>query len=385
MNNPELERGYLEYLKRYIDAGAQIMQRDEPGGNLNATRWGGCFCDHCMQGFRRYVARRTTPGRRAELGVGDIESFDYREHLRAAKAPVGDPFGRWDGGELKKLFVEFQTNATIEFHKRTRQALDEYAGRRIPFSCNNGVRRWSEIEFGFDWAFGELAYGHATAHQIYRAMREAARHHRTQIVTMPKKGNYDNLQEWERRTRQTIAMAYACGGHCMVPWDVYMPHDAPRYFGKPEQYADLFGFIRANRRYFDKYEEAAAAGHGVAGHGEDGSAGVQIVGSDTVSAMVRAVPGDRNAPVVVHLVDWSASPAAFTLKVDPARFFGDRPLELRLLRPQPYAKPDHDAAEETGDFRPLSEAVQLSEGHVGSVEIPALRPWGMVVVEAIQQ
>jgi hypothetical protein len=32
MNNPELERGYTAYLKKYVDAGAQIMQRDEPGG-----------------------------------------------------------------------------------------------------------------------------------------------------------------------------------------------------------------------------------------------------------------------------------------------------------------------------------------------------------------
>ena len=52
-------------------------------------------------------------------------------------------------------------------------------------------------------------------------------------------------------------MAYASGGHCMVPWDVYMPHNAPRYFGKPSDYADLTKFVRNYKRYFDGYSEAA--------------------------------------------------------------------------------------------------------------------------------
>ena len=376
VNSPELERGYVEYLKRYIDAGAQIMQRDEPGANFNATRWGGCFCEHCVKSFREYLAANTTPQKRQELGIGDIETFDYREHLREAEAPVGDPFGGWNGGELKELFVQFQTDVTVEFHRRTRRALDKYAGRRVPFSCNNGVHRWSDIELGFDWTFGELSYSRATAHYLYGAMQDAAKHDRQQIVTMPKKSNYNNPAEWERRTRQTIAMAYACGGHCMVPWDVYLPRDAPRYFGKPEQYADLFGFIRANRRYFDGYEQAAA-GYGV----PEQSVAARIVGGGNVSAIVRAVPGDAESAIVVHLVDWSERPKPFTLTVDPIRLFGDRPLRFRLLLPRVYEKHEHGAAEETGDYGALSEATPLAQGHVASVAIPALRPWGIVVVE----
>ncbi len=383
VNNPQLQRGYIEYLKRYIDAGAQVMQRDEPGANFNATHWGGCFCDHCMAAFRRYLAANTTAEQRRRLGIGNPETFDYRQYLRAAGAPVGDPFGRWNGGELKELFIEFQTKATIEFHRRTRKAIDQYAGRHVPFSCNNGVRRWGEIELCFDWAFGELAYRDATAHSLYRAMRQATAHNRLQVVTMPKKSNYDDLEQWERRTRQTIAMAYACGGHCMVPWDVYMPRDAPRYFGKPEQYADLFGFIRAASRYFDGYEQAVATGYGVPKQDENENTppGVRIVGDQRVFAMVRAVPEDGNAPVVIHLVDWSEHPHRFALQVDPARFFGDRPLEIRLLLPKPYVESEHRAAEQSGDFRPLCRTVLLATGRVASVDIPALDPWGIVVVE----
>jgi hypothetical protein len=382
VNNPELERGYAEYLQRYIDAGAQIMQRDEPGANLNATRWGGCFCDHCMERFRQYLAEHTTAATRQGLGIEDLDGFDYRQHLRSAGAPVGDAFGNWNGGELKELFVEFQTEATVAFHRRAREAIDRYAGRRVPFSCNNGVRLWTEVELGFDWAFGELAYRHATADYLYAALRTAAEHDRGQIVTMPKKSNYDNPEEWQQRTRRTIAMSYACGGQCMVPWDVYMPGDAPRYFGQPAQYADLFGFIRAASGYLDGYQHAAAAGYGVPEPGDD--AVVHIAGAPQVSAIVRAVPDDPEAAVVVHLVDWSDDPQPCHLQLDPAAFFGDRPLQIRLLRPAPYEREQHAAAEQTGEFPALSREEMLATGYVTSVQLPALEPWGILVVEPQQ-
>lgn len=384
VNNPELERGYMAYLRRYIDAGAQVMQRDEPGANELATRWGGCFCPHCMKGFRKYLAEHTTPEERARLGIAELESFDYAKHLAEQNAPVGDPFGRWKGGRLKDLFVDFQRQSTIAFHRRTRKALDEYAGRRVPFSCNNGVRRWTPVQLQFDWAFGELSYGHARPGFLHEAIREAARHDRIQVVTMPKKGDTDNPEAWQRRTRQTIATAYACGGLCMVPWDVFMPRDAPRYFGTAEQYADLFGFIRAESRYLDGYALVVAVGKEIkpapGGHPEM----VAVEGgSGQVLAVVRAVSGQADAPVVVHLVDWAAEPRPLTLRLRTAAFFGRRPLAARLLRPAAYDRAAHQRARQSHDYSALSQAVALKGEARGAwtvVQAPALSPWGMLVV-----
>ncbi len=383
INNRELERGYLEYLKRYVDAGADVMQRDEPGANFNATRWGGCFCPHCMKAFRKHLAESTTADGRRELGINDLDSFDYREHLRKQGAPVGDAFGGWDGGKLKQWFVEFQTRATVAFHRRTRKALDEYAGRRVPVSCNNGAHRWSEIELCFDWAFGELSYGRARPEVLYATMREAADHQRIQVVTMPKKGDYDNPDEWQRRTRQTIATAYACGGLCMVPWDVYMPRDAPRYFGTPEQYADLYGFIRATAEYLHGYEDAATVGRGIEDDRWETPPAAVHGGSGEVWAFVRARPGEVAAPVVIHLVDWAAEPKPFTLVLRTASFFGRTPLDAKLLVLPEYDRDSHRQAEECGDCSSLSKTVEVDDrvrGEWTTVQIPALNPWGIVAV-----
>jgi hypothetical protein len=384
INNPELERGYLQYLKGYIDAGAQVMQRDEPGANFNATRWGGCFCQHCMRGFRQFLHDNTTPDERRQMKIADLDSFDYRRHVKDQNAPVGDPFGRWDGGRLKELFVQFQTEASVAFHRRTRQAINEYAGRHVPFSCNNGAHRWSPIELEFDWVFGELSYGRATGVQLHAAMGAATEHGRVQVVTMPKKGDRENLDEWQRRTRQTIATAYACGGLCMVPWDVYMPKDAPRYFGTPEQYADLFGFIRANAAYLDGYYEAAATGPGINEIRYGAATPVDLgEGSEGVFAFVRAKPGQPKAPVVVHLVSWSAESKPVTLRLRRPCFFGDKNLATKLRVPVAYDEQAHKAAEETGSFSSLSSDSDLAttnQGAFSTVQVPPVKPWAILVV-----
>ena len=379
-NNPTLEQGYLKYLKSCLDAGAQVMQRDEPGGNARAIDWGGCFCDHCMRAFRDYLAENTTADERKQLGISDLGTFDYRELLERQDAPVGDDFKRF-GGPLKQRFVDFQFEATIAFHKRTRRALDQYAGRRVAFSCNNGCRRWTPIELVFDWCFGELSYRDARGDFIHAAMRQATALGRRQVVTMPKKSDREELDLWCRLTRQTIAMAYASGGHCMVPWDVYMPRDAPRYFGTAGQYADLFGFIRANSQYFDGYEYAGALGPGIVCdlYGEDGP--VRVPAGKPVCAVVRAIPGEADGAVVVHLVDWSDNPQPLRLTLNPEAFFGDKPLKLTLLTPAPYDKSRHAVAEETRSYGRLSSTTPLDGGYATSVSLPALGPWGLVVVE----
>ncbi len=384
INNPELERGYVEYLERYIDAGADVMQRDEPGANALATRWGGCFCPHCMKAFRAYLARNTTPEKRRQLGIADLETFDYGKYLIKQNAPVGDGFAKWKGGELKELFVAFQTEATIAFHERTRKALDAHAGRRVPVSCNNGVHRWGPIQLTFDWAFGELSYGRARPDTLYHAMRTAAGHDRFQVITMPKKGDRKDLAAWERRTRQTIATAYACGGLCMVPWDVYMPRDAPRYFGTPAQYADLFGFVRANAKHLEGYEDAAVAGKGMKDPRYGNRPPLMIEGgTGEVWAFVRARPGRRDAPVVIHLVEWGAESRPFTLKLRTDAFFGEHPITATLLIPPGYDRTAHEKADQTREYAALSKAAPVQtapKDDFAIVRIPGLDPWGLLVL-----
>ena len=99
----------------------------------------------------------------------------------------------------------------------------------------------------------------------------------------------------------------------------------------------------------------------------------------------RAVPGDRNAPVVVHLVNWGESGPA-KIKLLTSSFFNGEGLQLKLWTPQPYDASQHARAEETGNFESLkqdrsAEIKMRRKGIWTEVDLPDLDPWGILVVK----
>lgn len=106
-------------------------------------------------------------------------------------------------------------------------------------------------------------------------------------------------------------------------------------------------------------------------------------GSGQLSISARAKPGDASAPVVLHLVEWSSKAKPTTVLLNPGAFFKNGELNVSLLMPAPYDKQTHDAAEKTKNYTPLLKRIAVSatkkEGLI-SVEVPALSPWGILVV-----
>jgi len=396
-SNPEFEKVYVKALMTYIRAGATQIQRDEGGGNSQRPNYGGCFCPWCIKGFRAYLKERLTAEQLKAFGIENIDTFDYAARLRQANAPVGVAFRNWRGDELKPHFVAFQAHVSKTFHQRTRKALDEQAGFPVAMSCNNGVHIFDEVMQQFDWFFGELSCRHATPGTLYHLLKQAEKVDCLQIVTMPKKGGhvvFTDPKQWERQTRQAIAMSYAAGGICMVPWDVYMPDTfdekkqrsmTARYFGTPEQYADIFGFLRANAAYLEGYEDAAAIGPGLLETRWGLQPPLGIAGDPELYAVVRAKPGQTDAPVVIHLVDWRAKPQAADLTFLDGAFFKGRALSVSLLVPAPFDAAAHRAAETTKDYAPLSRRISLvvssDEEGTTNIQVPPLTPWGILVVE----
>ena len=118
-------------------------------------------------------------------------------------------------------------------------ALDKHAGRHIPVSCNNYTGRWTFPYEMFDFGVAELPHREAQTTLIREKLIDARKRGKAQIFT------YVSTDICE--TRRVIATCYANGGHLIVPWDVYLkytPEGSDRYFGKPEEYSDLYGFVR---------------------------------------------------------------------------------------------------------------------------------------------
>jgi hypothetical protein len=143
--------------------------------------------------------------------------------------------------------------------------------------------------------------------------------------------------------------------------------------------------VRAESGLLDGYETAAVSGGMIEDDRWSADNKPLTVFSENprVFAFARALPGQANAPVVVHLVDWSGDPQACTVSLNPNTLFGGRPLDISLVMPKPYDRDDHRAAVETGEYGALVQKLRLARGHVTTCQLPPLRPWAMLVVRPL--
>ena len=387
-NNPEFEAGHVRAALAVIAAGADVIQRDEPEQNMLATQWGGCLCRYCVDGFRAWLKRNADPKELAKAGVNDLVTFDYAAHLRSKDAPSGDAFRRWTGGgPLRMYFKQFQTESSVAFHTRWRAALDKEAGRRIPVSCNNGASDWSAVRMPFDFCIGELNATKATPAHLYNSVLQARDNRRLQTTTMPLKTVASPAEQesadWILHTRKTIATAYALGALIEMPWDTFLP-DAQRYFGKPENYADLTAFVHQIGMHLDGHSEAYATGCGVQDLRWKDNTPPLDLGSAAphVLTTVRALFGAPTSAAVIHLVDWRDKPEPFSITLRTGYFFGKAPVILRLFQPvAPYDRTAHERAFDSRDYSPLVRSTLLPIAADGTVTVPTLAPWGVIIVE----
>jgi len=332
VNSPHYRETYLEAGKTLIDGGVDAIQMDDPGINYTAVRWGACHCEHCKKKAR-------------ESGV-----------------------------DLGKEMKAFQKQSLIEFYRDIRKQLDAYAGRRIPWSSNN-YNGAMEFPYDlFDFGIAELPHGSSKPHELYHKITGAAKKGRQQIYTY--------VSTEIPQSRRVIAMAYACGGHVIVPYDVWHG-DRPRIFGTPEEYGDLYGFVRAIAVHLDGHEDAAIFSGGRIREARYGTHKPVEIDAKKVYAMTRGQPGKPDASAVVHLVDWRASPEPFRVKLRPELFHVSGQLELSLLVPPKYDAATHAKAAESGDFSALRKELPTTTSRQSGwliAEIPVLNPWGVLVV-----
>jgi hypothetical protein len=281
-------------------------------------------------------------------------------------------------------------------------SLDRAAGRHVPKSVNLA---WNGSVFGgpgepitelYDFGMAELGKRHVRADFFWNAARDARKRGKGLAYT-----TYHNLGV--PAYRKAIAGCYANGTVFLVPWDQYAGVGQARVFSRPEDLADLYGFVRANATLLEGYEDAAAVGPGLEDPRWKDLAPVRLAGgSGRISAFVRGKPGDRRAAVVVHLIEWG-EPQPVRLGIRRTSFFGaQRDVQCELRQPVPYDAQAHAeaqqraerqrengaraGAEQADTYAALSRSSVLQSKRDGPwtwVRTPPLDPWAVLVVRAM--
>ncbi|MGE4489468.1 MAG: NPCBM/NEW2 domain-containing protein, partial [Kiritimatiellales bacterium] len=241
-------------------------------------------------------------------------------------------------------------------------------GRKIPWSLN-GAGPVNPVDQVFDFRIGEYQ-SHMNQPQTLLVMsRYAANAGKMQALISMVDGNWDqHPEQFVFETRKHIATAYASGMLPLVPWCMYM-HQAPRYYGSIEDFGDLYQFVSNYRELFDGYALVAASGVDTQSNLYQWMPNKEIVwprasgrslfsiGRENVFALLRSNGTSR----VIHVVDWNANPASFDLSFNPQEVIGTEVADLTVLRPG-------------------QDLLKISGYAGGSVEIPALSPWGLIQV-----
>jgi hypothetical protein len=382
---------WMAWAKYYADLKPSSFQHDDQRMNGHAALWHpgkagpnntgpGCFCDDCVRGFSEFLAEKgkvfsveKNEFIQREDQTEPAAFFDIKKYVLEH---VKDQNLRNAPEELRKEFELFQQRSVRQFIAECRKELNEYAGRFIPISCNGIPALEGTPMDTFDFGIRELSYSNASPAYLYDIFQKSVSAGKPQMFTMPKPHDRAGVVDYDREypelkglVQKCIASSYAFGGHMMVPWDIYMPRDNPRYFGKPEDYAYLFKMIRENAAFFDGYAAAYACGYGIQPENGNKPAPLSIKsGLEKVCITVRVQPGKPDTPAVIHVVEWdgqNTKPLELTLNKNSFKS-GDENLEIDVIF--------NDKQEETA-------FALTQENDTCTVSLPSVETWAIITVK----
>ncbi len=159
--------------------------------------------------------------------------------------------------------------------------------------------------------------------------------------------------------------------------------------GKGQCAAHLFaGGIKPTSRppnrhlaaHLDGHSQAFAGGCHVTDPNWQDRPPVRLSTEKRIFVTMRTCPGDDEASLVMHPVDWEDTAESLDLILKRASFFGGAAITARLLQPVwPVVPKAHAVAFETGDYSNLVQMTPIPIAADGL--LPPLNPWGVVVFE----
>jgi hypothetical protein len=352
MHDPATEQVVKTWLQMFAQFKPVSIQRDEP--DWGYTSWD--FNPYALSQFNEYLATRVPQTTLDTLQITSPTTFDLKAYIGAHNNGASVP------SAFKTLWQNFRQETLVSFFAKMKLWTKDLVGPDVEWSTNySSFVSFTPIQLWSDFAISELQpsggqFGIGNPWSLYKKITLARGLGKSIVVTL---GSHN-----VRENKVMIGLTYAMGAHMLCPYGVYMK-DAPRLFGDPAIYSDAYDFVdRWGKTFLAGYEEVLAIGNGIVPAASNLPPPVRLEDpSSSVYAFVRAKPGQADAPVVVHLVNWGTTtnqPLAVTL--EPQRFFPGRGLKISLLRPG-------------------AEPTILSDGFQTRVDVPVPDYWSILVVE----
>jgi len=257
VNSPDAAAFREQWLKDFLEVGADAIQHDDWAFNLAAFGWGGCFCSHCMGQFENYLKKNLSPQEKQKYGISPARTFNYREYLRThfGVANTSDYQRRRDSLPLQKEFAQFNRISTRKYFLHLAEASRQYRGGAVPLTVNANMLPESFAEKIIldldlvDYLVGETPATHEGYLDLVWMLKLSDALRLPQVVS-PFPAERVRVNE----VRGVLAAVYALGHWPLVPWDVWQgPDKKERWYGSVEQYGDIYR-LAASRGLLDGFE-----------------------------------------------------------------------------------------------------------------------------------
>ena len=266
--NSPLCREYLESLlkERMLLDPDGLHVDDYRSSSHSVTFLSGGFCRHCLAGFRQYLADNVPAEKLSEIGISELDQFDYRQFLIDQGVTPQQYRQQRRQLPLAEEFEDFHVKANKAYVAQFHKLAQELCGKPLTLSVNA-----AGFTPGFLAITKHLSYfccevnHHAsklapTTHPIYvYKMGEGLNR---PVASTASGGDWAFVKEHNKPclVRTWIALSYAFGQTLMAPqrqWCHTKEKGTHYYFGPTEQYAYLYRFIRDHAALFDGYETIA--------------------------------------------------------------------------------------------------------------------------------
>jgi len=269
--NSPLYRRYLDQrLAETMAAKPDGLHIDDYRGTSGSVTWlSGGFCRHSMAAFRDYLKTRVAPEKLAQLGIVDLEHFDYREFL-VAHGVTPDQYKKQRASlPLAGEFLDFHVRANTDYVAQYRKHGEELRGGPLTLSVNSelGSAQALAIAPHLSTFCCEVSQ---QAPRLQPPTHPVAIYKLADALGRPVAATASG-QDWafimDRKlpglVRTWTALSYAFGQNFMAPhrqWCYTQQKGTHWYDGPTEEYAWLYQFVRQNARLFDDYEAVAPVG-----------------------------------------------------------------------------------------------------------------------------
>ena len=266
-NSPLLQEWLGQYLEKVMAAAPDGLHIDDYTGTAGSVTWlSGGFCYHCLKAFREYLKTNVSPEKLKELGITDLDTFDYRQFLLDRGVKPEEYNIKRASLPLANEFLDFHIKAVTNFVRAFHKKACELRGQPVTLSVNSGLSSPESLMIAPYLDFFCCEVGHQASrggwpeHPIY--IYKLADALNRPVAAMASGQDHAFIAEHNAKEllRTWMATAYAHGQAFTPPtnlWCYTKEKGTHWYKGAQEDFAWLYRFVRDNAILFDDYNAIA--------------------------------------------------------------------------------------------------------------------------------